>query len=42
MNNIFPVNKLATAAMAWHEESIREENEFAENDEAMYLGGIAS
>jgi hypothetical protein len=31
--NIFPVNKLATA-MAWHEESIREENEFAENDEA--------
>lgn len=25
-------NKLATA-MAWHEESIREENEYAENDE---------
>lgn len=23
--------------MAWHEESIREENEFAENDEGMYM-----
>ena len=41
--NIFPVNKLATA-MAWHEESIREENEFAENDEvaAMYVNQSAS
>jgi hypothetical protein len=28
-------NKLATA-MAWHEESIREENEYAENDEINY------
>jgi hypothetical protein len=34
--NIFPVNKLATA-IAWHEESIREENEFAENDEGMLV-----
>ncbi|TNV86925.1 hypothetical protein FGO68_gene8129 [Halteria grandinella] len=32
--NIFPVNKLATA-IAWHEESIREENEYAENDEGI-------
>jgi hypothetical protein len=23
--------------MAWHEESIREENEFAENDEGMLM-----
>ncbi len=23
--------------MAWHEESIREENEFAENDEGIYM-----
>lgn len=34
--NIFPVNKLATA-IAWHEESIREENEFAENDEGIII-----
>jgi hypothetical protein len=32
------VNKLATA-IAWHEESIREENEYAENDEG---GAFAS
>jgi len=36
LNSVFPPNKLATA-MAWHEESIREENEFAENDEGMYM-----
>ena len=34
--NIFPVNKLATA-IAWHEESIREENEYAENDEGILV-----
>ncbi len=28
------MNKLSTA-IAWHEESIREENEYAENDEAI-------
>jgi hypothetical protein len=36
LNSVFPPTKLATA-MAWHEESIREENEFAENDEGMYM-----
>jgi|LauGreDrversion4_2_1035121.scaffolds.fasta_scaffold42298_2 hypothetical protein len=33
--NMFP-NKLATA-IAWNEESIREENEFAENDEGGFF-----
>jgi hypothetical protein len=34
LNNVYTGGKLTTA-MAWHEESIREENEFAENDEGI-------
>jgi hypothetical protein len=33
LSNIFPMNNKLATAIAWHEESIREENEYAENDE---------